>query len=129
MLPYICTPLLFSSWDWCYCQIAPCSIIVLTTLFWCHDVSSKTIAFIPGKTSFICFSKKNWYIFCAWLGGYFGNTGCQLFKRGIRNWKDFCLKINIPKGNYWILRIGLMGSLSSLQKSEVLKLIILIFHV
>ena len=32
------------------------------------------------------------------------------------------------KRNYWILRIGLMGSLSSLQKSEVLKLIILIFH-
>ena len=28
---------------------------------------------------------------------------------GVQNWKDFCLKINIPKGNYWILRIGLMG--------------------
>ena len=38
------------------------------------------------------------------------------------------IKINIFKGNYWILRIGLMGSLSSLQKSEFLKLIILIFH-
>ena len=30
----------------------------------------------------------------------------------------FSIKINIPKGNYWILRIGLTGSLSSLQKSE-----------
>ena len=37
-------------------------------------------------------------------------------------------KINIPKGNYWIFRIGLMGSLSSLQKSELLKLIISFFH-
>ena len=35
----------------------------------------------------------------------------------------------MPKGNYLILRIGLIGSLSNLQKSEFLKLIILIFHV
>ena len=41
----------------------------------------------------------------------------------------FCIKINIPKGNFLILRIGLMGSLSSLQKSEGLKLITLKFHV
>ena len=34
----------------------------------------------------------------------------------------------MPKGNFWILRIGLMGSLSSLQKSEFLKLIISFFH-
>ena len=27
----------------------------------------------------------------------------------IQNWKDFCPKINISKGNYWILRIGVMG--------------------
>ena len=47
---------------------------------------------------------------------------------GIQNYKDFCIKINIPKGNYWILRIGLMGSLSSLQKSEFVKLIISFFH-
>ena len=39
----------------------------------------------------------------------YGNAGCRVFKRGIKNWKDFCLKINIPKGNYCILRIGLMG--------------------
>ena len=29
----------------------------------------------------------------------YGNTGCR----------DFCLRINILKGNYWILRIGLVG--------------------
>ena len=39
----------------------------------------------------------------------YGNTGCRVFKRGTQNWKDFCLKINIQKRNYWILRIGLMG--------------------
>ena len=30
----------------------------------------------------------------------YGSTGCRVFKRGVQNWKDFCLKINIPKGNY-----------------------------
>ena len=30
---------------------------------------------------------------------YYGNMGCAVFKRGIQNWKDFCLSINIPKGN------------------------------
>ena len=34
----------------------------------------------------------------------------------------------MPKGNYWILRIGLVGSLSTLQKSEFLKLIISYSH-
>ena len=28
------------------------------------------------------------------------NTICRDFKRGVQNWKDFCLKINIPKGNF-----------------------------
>ena len=30
----------------------------------------------------------------------YGNTGCGVFKRGIQNQKDFCLRINIPKGNF-----------------------------
>ena len=30
----------------------------------------------------------------------YGSTGCGVFKRGIQNQKDFCIKINIPKGNY-----------------------------
>ena len=29
----------------------------------------------------------------------YGNMGCRVFKRGVQNWKDVCLKINIPKGN------------------------------
>ena len=33
----------------------------------------------------------------------YGNTGYQ-------NWKEFCLKINIPKGNEWILRIAVVAS-------------------
>ena len=28
---------------------------------------------------------------------HYGNMGCRVFKWGIQNWKDFCLKINIPK--------------------------------
>ena len=45
----------------------------------------------------------------------YGSTGCGVFKQGLQNWKGFCLRINILKGNYWILRIGLVGA------SEVFK--------
>ena len=34
------------------------------------------------------------------------------FSSGVQNWKGFCLRISIPKGNYWILRIGVMGKVS-----------------
>ena len=37
---------------------------------------------------------------------------------GIQNWKDFCLKINTPKGNYWILRIGIMGRCQKVPKFD-----------
>ena len=30
----------------------------------------------------------------------YGNMGCQSFKQGIHNYKDFCIKINILKGSY-----------------------------
>ena len=53
----------------------------------------------------------------------------EFFKRVVQNYKDFCLRINIPKGNFLVLRIQLMGSISRLQKSELLKLIIFIFIV
>ena len=48
--------------------------------------------------------------FCEGKGfvGY-GNTGCWVFKRGCKIGKLLFLKINVPKGNYWILRIGVMG--------------------
>ena len=31
---------------------------------------------------------------------YYGNMGCGVFKQGTQNQKDFCIKINLPKGNY-----------------------------
>ena len=49
-----------------------------------------------------------------------------------RSWSfksgDTQLERFFPKGNYWILRIGLTEILSSLEKSEFLKLIISFFH-
>ena len=49
-----------------------------------------------------------------------------------QKWEGDCglwvLKEMILKDYAEILKIGLVGSLSSLQKSECLKLIILIFH-
>ena len=47
--------------------------------------------------------------------GQYGNMGCGVFKRGVKNYKDFCLRINILKGNYWILRIGLVGRCQKVQ--------------
>ena len=40
----------------------------------------------------------------------YGNSGCEVVKWRIQNYKDFCLRINTPKGNYWILSFGLMMS-------------------
>ena len=65
-----------------------------------------------------------WWIINRDMTDHYGISGYGVSRPGIQNKKGFCIKINLPKGNYWILRIGLMGSLSSLQKSEVLKLII-----
>ena len=60
----------------------------------------------------------------------YGITGGGVFKAGIQNWKGFCIRINCSQMKLlnfenWTIT----GSLSSLQKSEFLKLIILIFHV
>ena len=42
-------------------------------------------------------SKKNLQIF---LDFHYGNRGCGVFKGGIQNYKEFCIKNNIPKGNF-----------------------------
>ena len=40
---------------------------------------------------------------------------------GIKNWKDLLLRIKIPKGNYWILRIGVVASCQKLNIILVIK--------
>ena len=52
--------------------------------------------------------KMIWFFSPCYL--YYGNMGCKVFKPGVQNQKDFCLRINILKGNYWILIIGLVGA-------------------
>jgi hypothetical protein len=51
----------------------------------------------------------------------YGNTGCGVFKWGVQNYKGFCIRINILKGNYCVLRIGLLGA-SKVSKIRVLKI-------
>ena len=46
---------------------------------WCQSVQKKSL--VNGKQEY-------------------GNTGCPVFKRGVQTWKDYCLKINILRGNY-----------------------------
>ena len=36
-----------------------------------------------------------------------GDMGCRVFQKRVQNYKECCLRIDIPKGNYWIWRIGL----------------------
>ena len=48
----------------------------------------------------------------------YSNTGCGVFKQ---NWKAFCLKINIPIGNYWMLSIGVVASRQKLGIILVIK--------
>ena len=63
----------------------------------------------------ICFIKENTLLRVQNnkdIGMYYGNTDYGLLSfqaGGILNWKDFCLKTNIPRENYEILRIGVMG--------------------
>ena len=52
--------------------------------------------------------KIGWIVDFKKIGSSYGNTGCRVFKWGVQDWKYFCLKINIPKGNYRILRIGVV---------------------
>ena len=40
--------------------------------------------------------------------GEYGNTSCGVFKQGVQ--KYFYIRVNIPKGNYWILSFELMAS-------------------
>ena len=44
----------------------------------------------------------------------YGNTGYGVSSLGIQIQKDVCLKINIPKGNYYILRNDVMGRCQNL---------------
>ena len=44
----------------------------------------------------------------------FGSTGYGVLSLGIQNYRYFCLKINIPTGNYSSLRIGLVGTYQKL---------------
>ena len=40
---------------------------------------------------------------------------------GVQNQKGFCLTINIHKGKYWILRIGVMGRCQKVPKFSMSK--------
>ena len=51
----------------------------------------------------------------------YGSKGCVVFKWGYKIRKIFALESTYPTIFFLILRIGLKGSLSSLQKSEFLK--------
>ena len=58
-----------------------------------------------------------------WIVEYddYGNTGCRVFKIELQNKKDFCLKINVPEGHYWILQYSVVASCQTLGIILVIK--------
>ena len=72
-----------------------------TTLFFSYLLNQLALAFpLPWHTAYwyvlnrsLLFKSVNIYV-------HYGNTGCRVFKWGVQNQKDFCKRINIPKGNY-----------------------------
>ena len=64
----------------------------------------------------------------------YGNRGRRVFKRGIQNWKDFCLKINMLNGNYWIFRVGVSNGevqkfdfQSQFSMSKIIRIFLIFF--
>ena len=52
-----------------------------------------------------------------YLRSQYGNTSYGVSSPGIQNYKGLCQQINLPKGNYWILRIGVVTSCQTSSKS------------
>ena len=52
---------------------------------------------------------------------HYGSTGYKVSSPGVQNKKAVCLKINIPRGNDWILGIDVVGT--SCQKLGIIQLI------
>ena len=67
---------------------------------------------MPPFNEFFVTQKKRMHRSDLCIGRY-GNTGCRVFKWGVQNLKDFCLKINRPKGNLSILKIGVWGAVQN----------------
>ena len=65
-------------------------------------------------------------MFFNWLAqrvpGRSGNMGCRVFNRGIQNQKGFWPKINILKGNYFILLIETVASCQKMTKFDFQKI-------
>ena len=95
------------------------NILEHTQIFWTHsNIFERIQVHISEHTQSIL---KTFNIFCTHDIYFFTVKSENLEKQNnIMAWT--------PKRNYWISRIGLMGTLSSLQKSVVLKLIISFFH-
>ena len=49
---------------------------------------------------------------------HYGSTGCGVFKRGIQNEKDFCIKINIPKRKLLTFENWTNGEPQQLEKNQ-----------
>ena len=62
--------------------------------------------------------RSSWFGKQSYLNEYCTLWGWGVFKRGIKNQNDFCLRINMHKENDWILSFGLMASCPKVPKFD-----------
>ena len=77
--------------------------------FFLADTGKKSLRSTNTRTPKSDFIQQQYFEQFKTITIQYGNTGCGVFKRGVQNQKGFCLRINILKGNFSILRIGLTG--------------------
>ena len=74
----------------------------------------KMFSLIKSKIQSVYFQVFILKLFQSYVYTYYGNTDYGVSSQGIQNQTDFLPKINIPKGNYLILRIGCNCELSKI---------------
>ena len=111
---------LFQRWNWIHTRFRLIAKYVLTRNWHWTNSDDQPSLFIEIECKNKCIDT---FVTEEHINKHTGNTGCQVFKCGLQNWKDFCLRINIHKGNYWILWIGVVMSCQKLGIILVIKLI------
>jgi hypothetical protein len=83
---------------------------------WNEQKLEKKIEWVQNRITFLF----KFFVWPFWQAQFmvanYSNTGCRVFTRRVQIKNNFCLKINTPNGNYWILRIGVVGRCQKVPK-------------
>ena len=96
-----------------------------------HFIHNITLKSLISMECFLFFLKKNFtseYMPYQNLHVHYGNTGCGVFKRGVQNQKDFCLRINILKEKLLNFEFWINGEVSKIGyhfRNKIFQILIL----